>query len=72
MSADLDELWFRGDLLGIFFFSVMSSFSFFFFVGFSALVVCCWVFVPLALLFGLAPLFGFVARGVLEGRRYCG
>ena len=57
VSADLVELWFLGDRLGIFW---TSELFFFFFpsLGFG-------VFGALLLFFGL------VALGVLEGRRYC-
>ena len=59
MSADLDELWFLGDLLGIFCSSVLPVFFFVFLtrvVGWGALV----------------DVFGLLVLGVLEGRRYCG
>ena len=64
VSAALEELWFLGDLLGIFCLSAM-SFFFFGFLGSLALVVFGSIFGSLALVFGL------VAAGVLEGMRYC-
>ena len=59
VSAALDELWFLGDLLGIFWSSMLPVFFFVFF----ALVVGWGV---------LVDVFGLLALGVLEGRRYCG
>ena len=57
VSADLVELWFLGDLLGIFWTSEL----FFFFLYSLGLGV-----------FGALLLFlGLAALGVLEGRRYC-
>ena len=65
VSADLEELWFLGDRLGIFCLSAMSVFFFFGFLGSLALVF--------GSIFGsLALVFGLVAAGVLEGMRYCG
>ena len=69
VSADLEELWFLGDLLGIFWTSEVFVFFFFFLdslatviLGSLATVVLC---TP-------ALLFGLVVLGVLEGMRYCG
>ena len=56
VSAALVELWFLGDLLGIF---CLSAVFFFFFFG---------VFVSLALVFG-SVVFGLVAVDALEGMR---
>ena len=63
VSADLEELWFLGDLLGIFWDSdAFILFFFFFFFGSLVTVV-----------FGTpALLFGLVVLGVLDGVRYCG
>ena len=57
MSADLEELWFLGDLLGIFWTSELLVFF-----------LCSLV---LGVFGALVLLFGLVALGVLEGRRNC-
>ena len=62
VSADLEELWFLGDLLGIFWISEVFVFFFLFFLDSLATVV----------LGTPALLFGLVVLGVLEGMRYCG
>ena len=62
VSADLEELWFLGDLLGIFWTSELFVCFFVFFLGSLAIVV----------LGTPALLFGLVVLGVLEGRRNCG
>ena len=61
VSAALEELWFLGDLLGIFCLPAV-FFFFFFFFG---------VFVSLALVFG-SVVFGLAAVHALEGMRYRG
>ena len=62
VSADLEELWFLGDLLGIFCLSAMSVFFFFGFLGSLALGI-----------FGsMALVFGLVGVEALEGMIYCG
>ena len=62
VSADLLELWFLGDLLGIF----CVSGAIFFFFGVSVVVVLS----SLALVD--CSLSGFLSLCVLEGMRYCG
>ena len=64
VSADLLELWFLGDLLGIFW---VSEAAFFFLIVFGFGVL--W---SLACGFGVSSLSGLWSLGVLEGRRYCG
>ena len=59
VSADLVELWFLGDRLGIFWISEVVFFFFLVIFGLS-------VFGSLLFFFGLGSL------GVLEGKRYCG
>ena len=59
LSADLVELWFLGDRLGIFWISELFLFFFLFVFGLG-------VFGSLLLFFGL------VSLGVLDGKRYCG
>ena len=62
MSADLEELWFLRDLLGIFCLSAMSVFFFFDFLGSLALGI-----------FGsMVLVVGFVDVEALEGMIYCG
>ena len=65
VSADLLELWFLGDLLGILW---VSEVVFFFFLSNFGFVV----FGSLSCVFGLSCFFGLWSLGVLEGRRYCG
>ena len=59
VSADLVELWFLGDRLGIFWISEVVLFFFLVVFGLG-------VFGSLLLFFGL------VSLGVLDGKRYCG
>ena len=61
VSADLLELWFLGDLLGIF--CVSEEFVFFFGVD---------VFLSLACVFGISSVIVLLSLGVLDGMRYCG
>ena len=61
VSADLLELWFLGDLLGIFY--VSEEFVFFFGVD---------VFLSLACFFGISSVIVLLSLGVLDGMRYCG
>ena len=58
VSADLVELWFLGDRLGIFW---TSELVLFFLLSFG-----------LGVFGSLLLFFGLVALGVLDGRRYCG
>ena len=60
VSADLLELWFLGDLLGIF--CVSDEFVFLFGVD---------VFLSLACVFGISSNV-LLSLGVLDGMRYCG
>ena len=71
VSADLLDLWFLGDLLGIFCTSV--DLVFFFrvsveFVFFSGVDV----FLSLLWLFGISSVSLSISLGVLDGMRYCG
>ena len=59
VSADLVELWFLGDRLGIFWISEVVFFFFLVIFGFG-------VFGSLLFFFALGSL------GVLDGKRYCG
>ena len=61
VSADLLDLWFLGDLLGIFCTSV--DLVFFFVVD---------VFLSLLWLFGISSVSVSISLGVLDGMRYCG
>ena len=61
VSADLLELWFLGDLLGIF--CVSEEFVFFFGVD---------VFLSLACVFGISSVIVLLSLRVLDGMRYCG
>ena len=64
VSADLLELWFLGDLLGIF--CVSEEFVFF---------LCIFgvdVFLSLACGFGISSNVVLLSLGVLDGMRYCG
>ena len=65
VSADLLELWFLGDLLGIL---CVSEVVFFFFLNVFGLVI----FGAVAFVFGLSCFSWLWSLGVLEGRRYCG
>ena len=62
VSADLLELWFLGDLLGIF----CVSGALFFIFGVTGVVVLS----SLALV--VFSVSGFLSLGILEGMRYCG
>ena len=71
VSADLLDLWFLGDLLGIFCVSV----EFVFFFGVSVEFVFFFgadVFLSLSWLFGISSVSVFISLGVLDGMRYCG
>ena len=61
VSADLLELWFLGDLLGIF----CDSEEFVFFFGVD-------VFLSLICVCGIFSFVVLLSLGVLDGMRYCG
>ena len=62
--AGLLELWFLGDLLGIFW---VSEVVLFFLYVFGVVI-----FMSLAFGFGVSSIFGLWSLGVLDGMRYCG
>ena len=71
VSADLLDLWFLGDLLGIFCTSVDLVFLFGVSVGFVFFSVAD-VFLSLPWLFGVSSISVSISLGVLDGMRYCG
>ena len=62
VSADLDELWFLWDLLGIF--CLLATYVCFFFGFLGSLA--------LGIFDSMAVVVGFVDVEALEGMRYCG